>query len=1164
MSTKFLSAGAVFLCFLPGILSAQSYTASVRGVVTDTSQAAVPDAKVTITDVSRNITRSATTDTSGRYVVTALPPGDYELAVEAAGFNKYVQPPFVLQVQQQATLDVQLSVGAISTTVQVESSAPLINITSATLGQVVENKYIQSLPLAGRTPLSLVALTPGLTPSNLNPGGQSNTNFVAGGVRNSTSDVLLDGMSVTNVEQNSGITNLEYQPSVDVVQEFKVQTNFFSAEFGNTGGAIINVITKSGTNELHGNIYEFHRNAALNANDWFANRAGREKPDFKRNVFGGTIGGPVRIPGIYDGRNRTFFFYDYEGTRQTTATTRNVTVPTLKERAGDFSDTRAANGQLITIYNPLDTYKNASGATLRQPFPGNIVPPAMQSKIAQKLLSYYPEPTSDGLLFTHVNNWFGQGVNQNESNQMDIKLDHNFSDKQRFTSRYSVNWGASIPATFWGIADNFSNGDSNSRTQNFVFDFTRAHSPTTILTLRYGLLRQSTRTTPKSFGFDQTSLGLPSLYLTSGVTMFPTFTSEGYQEIGQVGYGLIARGDDVNSFTGSVTKIVAGHNLKAGAEARLMRLNYLQPGYPQGHLSFNRAVTNQNPNSSSSQQGNSIASMLIGWGSGGDYHIDPPSASASQYYGFYLQDDWKITRRLTLNLGLRYDFDVPRTERYNRYSWFDFDAPSPLAGKVPGYPDLRGQFKFADDDTRSPVAADYNNVQPRFGFAYELTPKTAIRGGYGIYYTLSRGTIKGHTGSGFQTNSPVEFSRDGNVTRYASLDNPYPNGLTMPPGNSLGDATFLGLGIGTESRANQNPQYQQWNFSIQRELPGNSVVQANYTGGKGTHLYFGGGVTNRNRLDPSLWSLGRTRLNELVDNPFYGIITNPQSRLSAPTVTLNTLLRPYPQYAGGVSGSALNIANSIYHAVQFQFEKRFSKGLAMMAHYTISKLIDDSSFSDGNVGWLGGVTDVQNPFDLRQERAVSAMDVPQRFVLTVSYQLPFGRGKSFGSNWSRPVDWVLGGWEVNTLMTFSSGFPLNSGSQFREAPLQSPVLWEGVQRPNLIGDPRMPGSVKDRLNNYLNEAAFSRPAPDTFGSMPRTLPNYRSPGIRNADAAIFKNINLTERKSLQFRLEAFNVTNTATFATPHMTYGATNFGVIDRYANGRGPRELQVAVKFYF
>jgi len=663
----------------------------------------------------------------------------------------------------------------------------------------------------------------------------------------------------------------------------------------------------------------------------------------------------------------------------------------------------------------------------------------MQSKLSQTILSYYPQPTSDGLAFTHVNNWFGQGVNANEANQMDVKLDHNFSDKQRFTSRYSVNWGASTPAEYWGLADNFSNGDSSSRTQNFVFDYTRSQNPTTVITLRYGLLRQRADTVPKSWGFDQTSLGLPSMYLTAGVKMFPTFSPEGYREIGQVGYGLISRGDDVNSFTGSVMKITGPHNLKHGAEARLMRLNYLQPGYPQGHFSFNRAVTNENPNSSSSVQGNAIASMLIGWGSGGDYHIDPPSASASKYYGFYVQDDWKITRRLTLNLGFRYDFDLPRTERYDRYSWFDFDAPSPLAGKVPGYSNLIGQYQFATDDMRSPVEADYNNFQPRFGFAYELTPKTAIRAGYGVYYTLSRATIKGHTGTGFQTNSPVEFTRDGGLTQYASLSNPYPNGLTIPTGNTLGAATFLGLSVGTESRANQNPQYQQWNFSIQRELPGSSVVQVNYTGGKGTHLYFGGGVTNRNRLDPSYWNLGRTRLNELVPNPFYGIITDPQSRLSQPTVTYNTLLRPYPQYSGGVSGSALNIANSIYHAVQFQYEKRFSKGFAVLAHYTISKLIDDSSFSDGNVGWLGGVTDVQNPFDLRAERSLSAQDVPQRFVLTVSYQLPFGRGHAMGGNWNKAIDTVLGGWEVNTLMTFSSGFPLNSGSQFREAPLQSPT-----------------------------------------------------------------------------------------------------------------------------
>ncbi len=1155
---------------LPVLALAQSFTASVRGLVTDASKAAIPAAKVVVTDADRNVQRETVTDSLGRYVVTALPPGRYTLSAEAAGFNKFGMSAFPLQVQQQATIDIELSVGAVATAVEINSSAPLLNTTIATLGQVVENKYILSLPLAGRAPLALVALSPGVTPSNLNPGGQSNTNFVANGTRNSSADVLLDGMSVTNVEQNSGITNLEYQPSVDVVQEFKVQTNFFSAEFGNTGGAVINVVTKSGTNALHGAVYEFHRNSALNANSFFSNRAGRALPDSKRNVFGGTIGGPVRIPKVYNGKDRTFFFYDFEGSRVASATTRNVTVPTLLERVGDFTDTRASNGRLITIYNPFNTVRQANGTTLRQPFPDNKVPASSFSPIALRALATYPKPTSDGNAFTHANNYFAQGSNVSEGNQMDIKIDHVLNDKQRIMSRYSLNFGNGTPAVLWGsLADPFSNGDSRSRTQNFVFDFTRTHTATTLFTFRYGVLRQYAQTIPKSDGFDPTSMGLPSIYLTSGLRQHPTFSPEGYQETGQVGFGRIGRGDDVNSITGSMTKIFGGHNLKTGAEARLMRLNYLQPGYPQGQFSFNRQITSEDPNRGDSFQGNAIASMLLSWPSAGQYHIDPWSASASQYFGFYAQDDWKITRKLTLNLGLRYDFDLPRTERYNRYSWFDFDSKSPIAGRVPANAcpacgNLIGQFKFADSDTRSPVSADYNNVQPRFGFAYALNERTSIRAGYGLFYTLSRATVKGHNGSGFQTNSNLESSRDGGLTRFGSLENPYPSGLNIPPGNTLGDATFLGLGIGTDSRENQNPQYQQWNFSIQRALPGNSVFQVNYTGSKGTHLYFGGGVTNRNRLDPSYWAQGRTSLNALVTNPFYGVVTDPTSRLSAQTVTLNTLLRPYPQYAGGVSGAARNIANSVYHGVQFQFERRFSHGLSILSHYTISKLIDDSSFSDGNVGWLGGVTDVQNPFNLRLERAVSAMDVPQRLVLTFSYQLPFGKGKWLGSRWSKGLDAAFGGWEVNGLLTFSSGFALNSGSQFRELPLQGATLWEGVQRPNLIGDPRLPGSVKDRLNRYLNEAAFSRPAPDTYGSMPRTLPNYRSPGLRNGDVAMFKNIQLTESKSLQFRLEAFNVTNTASFATPHMTFGATNFGVIDSYAGGRGPRELQVAIKFYY
>ena len=617
MKLRFLT--LILLIGLPSVGSAQSFTASVRGVVTDSSHSAIPAAKVNVTDADRNVSQKVTTDASGRYAFTALPPGRYTLDVESAGFNKYSRAAFELQVQQQG----HNRRGALR-------RRHCHHRQCRELGDIAEYNqrharagggqqiYPLSLPLAGRAPLALVALSPGVTPSNLNPGGQSNTNFTANGNRNSSADVLLDGMSVANVEQNSGITNLEYQPSVDVVQEFKVQTNYFSSEFGNTGGAIVNVITKSGTNQLHGVGYEFYRNAALNANSWFSNRAGRAIPDFKRNVYGGTLGGPVMIPKVYDGHNKTFFFFDYEGSRQDSATTRTVSVPSLKEKAGDFSDTRAANGQLITIYNPFDTFKNASGATLRNPFAGNIVPKSMFSPIAVKALASYPDPTSDGNTFTHINNFFGQGVNQSHGNQIDGKIDHLINDRQRIMSRYSVNWGASVPAVLWAtkLADPFSNGDSHSRTQNFVIDYTRMQSPSTLITLRYGILRQANYTDPKSLGFDQTSLGLSPLFLTSGVKMYPNFAPEGYQFTGQVGYGYIARGDDVNSFTGSVTKILGGHSLKAGAEARLMRLNYFQPGFPQGNFNFARATTSQDPNRGDTYQGNGIASMLIGWTSG--------------------------------------------------------------------------------------------------------------------------------------------------------------------------------------------------------------------------------------------------------------------------------------------------------------------------------------------------------------------------------------------------------------------------------------------------------------------------------------------------------------------------------------------------------------------
>jgi hypothetical protein len=1145
-------------CLVSALTWAQSYTASVRGSVTDSSHAAVPSAAVVLTETTQNVEYRSTTDSSGRYVMPSVPRGHYTLAVEAAGFKKAVQAPFDLEVQQQATFDFEMEVGQVNTAVEVTGSAPLINTTSATLGQVVDNKFIDTMPLSGRNPLTLARLAPGIV------GDTGGVNFSANGTRNSTSDVMLDGSIITGIEQNGGITDVKYVPSVDVVQEFKVQTNYFSAEFGNTGGAVINIVSKSGTNDLHGVGYEFHSDSALNANTWESNRNGGHLPDSHKDIFGYAFGGPVILPKLYNGRNKTFFFTNYEGQRSAgaaTSTTSQNTVPTTQQRAGDFSDVRLQNGAPVIIYNPFSTYLNNDDETMRNPFPANRIPASMMDPIAVKLASYYAKPISDGNQYTHVNNWFAQGTNHTASNQLAFKIDENLSDKQRFSARYTVNWDDSQPFNALGNDANGSLPDT-SRTQNGVVDYTRTQNPTTVINLRGGVTRAHERHVPAG-SFEQTSLGFPSILDFNGVNMFPRITTSGYQSLGVGGYALIWRDEDVYTGSGSVTKILGGHTLKVGAEVRRLHENYYQPNLPQGGFSFNRAQTGQNPLVASSKQGDAFASMLLNWGSAGSYSIDVPAATTSGYFGGYLQDDWRITKKLTLNLGLRYDFDIPRTERFNREDWWDPSAPSPLAGKLSGVPsqfiDLKGAYKFVDGSNRSPFDGDYNNIQPRIGFAFALNNKTAIRGGYGIFYSVNRDVVKGEVGYGWRSGSSVQWSRDSDLTRYATLENPFPNGLTLPAGRD--PLMCIGLGCSANVRQSDNPQYQQWNFSVERELPGNSVLEVNYSASKGTHLYNGGGdiLGNYNKLDPRYFSLGRDALEAQVDNPFYGLITDPRSILSDPTVPYQVLLRPYPQYADGSIGDYLappNNGNSIYHSAQFKFEKRFSHGVSVLAHYTISKLITDSDSNSSDTEWLNSNGYIQNWANLRQERSLGIYDVPQRAVFSFDYQLPIGRNRMFGKSMNRVLDGFIGGWEVSGILTFASGFPIVPG-------YPDGTLWDSVQRPNLIGNPGMPGSVHDRLNNYFNVNAFADVDPDTYGSAPRTLPNYRAPGIASGDMTLAKSFAIQEHKSLQLRLEGYNITNTPQFSAPNSDFGDPAFGTISGTRSGTN-RTLQLAAKFYF
>ena len=1158
MKRSFVLAGGAIaaLCLLlaPVQVQAQSFTASLQGTVKDSTGAVVQGARLTLVNEATNVRQEKLSDSHGLYLFTLLPPGTYKLTVDTPGFQTSVRSGMVLQVQQQAEVDIVLSVGDVATSVQVAGEAPRLDSVTATLGRVLENRSLQSMPLASRSILDLANLTPGVVGA---PAG-TGSNFVSNGVRNSTTDLLLDGVTVAVHEQGGGATDIKFRPTVELVQEFKFQTNSLSAEYGFTGGSVISAVTRGGTNELHGSAFDYLRNSALNANDFFSNRAGRSIVPSRRNQFGAAIGGPIYLPKLYDGRNKTFFFFHHEGTKLASQSTSIQTLPTLLERNGDFSDSRDSSGRVIQIFDPYDV-SNATGTNLRAPFPNNTIPKARFNPVAVNAIKFFPDPNLAGLPFTHTSNYFFSGTSLQNGFQETAKIDHNFSERSRISFRASLARQNNVSPNQWGEGNWMSptGNTGTTNTNNPAFDYTRTISPTTVLSMRWGWSRQfgysSLPCEPKC-AFDAKSFGFQGPW---DSPIPPQFSPEAYNAVGTGRFTLIIRGEDVNHFNGNMTKILGRHTLKFGAEARLYRLNYAQPGVNDINFAFPRTITMQNPIVSNSAQGNGMASFLLGWGTGDDAG-DSPSSLAYQSYGFFYQHDWQVTSKFTLNLGVRYELPIPETERYNRESWFNPNAKSPLV--VPAFPNLKGGIEFAlnGNDYRSPYWTDRNNWAPRIGFAWQFLPKMVMRAGYGIYYGLTRAQVSSPLGPGFRVGTSWTPSLDSNVTQYASLTNPFKDGINQPPGSKFGLLTNVGVGTGLSPirEWNTTPYFGQWSFSIERELPGNAVMEVAYSGSKGTHLGFDT-MTAQQRIDQSYYSLGAD-LNKQVPNPFYGIITDPLATvLNKPTVQLIQLLYPYPQFTSVGAWPAPPMADSIYNAVQVKCTKRYSQGFNVSAHYTVSKMIDDNSLGSSGQSWLGGSTPIQHYGNVRLERAVSVRDITHRGVMDFLYELPIGRGKLLGKNWNRPVDMALGGWQINGIFILQSGDPLIPN-------LQSGVLPGATQRPNLLYEPGLPGSVVSRIDRYLDANAFSRPDPYKFGNAPRTMSRARGPGLRNADMSIFKDIHIKPERNVYFQLrgEAFNVTNSPIFADPNVTVGSTSFGVITGLQNS--PRTLQVALKLSF
>jgi Carboxypeptidase regulatory-like domain/TonB dependent receptor len=1283
-SSQSLAVGSsLVLCLVLASLvlpaSGQLYTGSVAGTVTDPSGAVVISAHVIATDMDKGFKFSGTTDVAGRYLLRNIPPGRYSVSVEAPNFESERKTGIVIEVTQNVSVDFTLKIGAASQTVEVQAQHVELQTEDAVTGQVVNRTFVNDLPLIDRNFADLAYLAPGINETNAPGTNTSNggINFNSNGSRNSTADVLIDGASATNFEQNSGLQNVPYTPSVDSVEEFKVQQSNFTAEYGFAGGTIINVVTRSGTNKFHGSVYEFLRNSATDANQWF-NPQNDPIAALKRNNFGFTVGGPIR-------KDKTFFFFDYEGTRETNAASSGgMGVPSLCERGegpcpagqqalGNFSELctlqggsfdstgkcSSASGQLWDPYsgvfnsNPAGDGSLGGGAVRKTfiPFndlssytsspsqPGNVAlqgtpfqlpagPGNLINPVARNLLLLFPKPTFNAVDINTLqnSNFSSSGSNSNSSDQFDIKLDHRFSDHDLLSARYSQGRGSSTSFNCFGnFTDPCTSGPASFTRHTIAINHVHTFSPTLVLNVAFGYVRgfdnaQGTKGSFPNIDSSFSQLGFPS-YLNNGFGVIPQISISGYSSgnagnnIGTQAFIITREGQDSGNLGGSISWLHGKHEWKFGGEGRLHRINHGNPGWPAGSFPFDFSGTSQiatqfdtDNNGLPLSGGDGMASFLTGVGSpnfsgGGctpcQQGFDNFVSTQSWRYAAFAQDDFRVTPKLTLNIGLRYELSLPRTERFNRMNWLDPNAVSPL--QVAGLAPLHGAEVFASPNDRSNYFTDYKAVQPRFGFAYQLPHAFVLRGGYGIYYSTPRSGASGTGPWGFQgyniqppwlTTLNIDHATPWNTLSNTSCQfaAPFTCSVAPAPGNTLGAFNDIGFAaVGPIRKESQNIPYEQaWSFGFQKELPGKILLDTNYVGKKGTHLYLGG-FREHNYVPPAAIA-GMTPnqignfLTAQVANPFFfsgsgtcdrtKFICDPTSGLAGPTIQESQLLVPFPQY-NGFQGDSPPIANSIYHALQVRLEKEIAHGMQFLVTYAWSKSIDSASASDDSFSFLGGGTpggstlSVQNPFNLAGERAVSVFDIPQVFQVSYVYELPVGRGRFLGRNMNPIANAIIGGWQTNAIVRIDDGRPIipllvNGGT---------PIPTYG-QRPDLTGTlQRASGSPEESVqvgnfsgtSYFANPGALSTPANFTFGSSPRTIATVLQPGARDVSMSIFKEFQLSsirEGMHAEFRAESFNTFNHPHFQGPDANVGSSTFGLITSVVNS--PRQLQLALKVYF
>ncbi len=1145
----------LFAVFVVAALSAQDPRGNLSGRVQDTSGAVVPRVAIRAVNTDTEVAAPATTNESGAFSIPYLLSGVYRVEAELAGFRKFVREGVEVRVGDTVELTIVMQVGSVSETLEVTSQTPLLETANSSVGQVIDQRRILELPQRGGNPMELALLAPGvMNGANLRlrkasaPDATSQISADGSGLYNT--EFQIDGVSNTTNDTGRGQSRMAFSPPPTAVREFKIETSTYDASVGHAAGSVVNISTASGTNKLHGEMHYWAKNSALDAPNFFNNKAGTKKAVYQDHRYGAAGGGPVYLPRLYDGRNKSFWYYAWESNRWGVPGTNTNTVPTAAEREGDFSALLAIpNGSRYQIFDPFTTRAATGGRFQRDPIPGNVIPRSRLDPVGQKLAAIWPLPNQPGTVDGRNNHFFPDTARSKYYAHM-ARLDHAFSERHRAFLRIHKGFFENLKN------DRYGNGVNaiviNQIKRGLAVDDVIVLTPSTVMNLRWGLTNAEFLERRTSRGYDLASLGFaPALVglVDKSLATLPRYTAGAFTVIAQWQDGDGGNTALTHAFLAAFTRLQGKHNLKFGLDGRVYRTfgNRFSRSTAPDFTFANTYTRGPLDNAAAAPVGQELAAMLLGIPDGG-MDVSASYAMQDKFVGLYFQDDLKLSPKLTLNLGLRYEVEFPITERYNRLvAGFDATTPNPIeeaaraayarapiSELAPADFRVLGGLTWVGANIRSPYAGEKNNLMPRFGMAWQVAPQTILRTGYAMYYDTIGVSKALALQTGFSQSTPIQASLDNGLTYVARNANPFPAGLLPPKGPAGGLITNLGQGLDFYNRNLKQAYSQRWSFGIQRLVGKHFLTETSYVGNRGTRLTVDRELNNV----PARYLSARPARDQATidfltaqfDSPFRGLAPVYGARTSRAN-----LLRPYPQFGGLALEEP--IGYNWFHSLQLRGEKRFSQGYTLQVNYTFSKMMEAMDFL--------------NATDPMPYEAIASLDRPHRLAMSGIWEIPVGRGRRFGAKMPGALNFIAGGWQLGGVVIRQAGGPLGFGN----------IIFTGdIKKIPLVKDQRGAGRW------FNTEAGFNRNSNEQLANnlrgFPLRLSGLRSDGQASWDFSILKSFAIAEGAKAEFRAEAYNAWNHTNFNAPNLAPVNTAFGTITGTAGDA--RNWQLALKVTF